>query len=405
MEYGFSRGPDALDIMMARLGQLLASHYTTKQGIIEEYAWHLTSILNTFNAYYCYDANLNFKRLIAPIYVRLSEEDETRRLLAIELDLERKGEEGADPIVFHFDDVKNGIMRVTFSAFYSNEEREYVRNETILYNLQRKNERAIEAMQDTLYGVRYTTGEEDQKRRHLNVIFPFMCDLVHRKNNTYESGNEYFTNVQVNPEYVSPSRLIKDLENDAGCHVPTITNLTVYDRECLEAYLFGSDLTYIEENFNEEHDYVPKTRLAWTLEQNDKLAFLARYPLLHLPGEKSLEWPLHSDVATKRALRLRFRNNQQKLEVLVSSIRQLFKQLRRLVEEYGKTVPLQLGNNDDDEQDEDWFSRALGKQEESELYQWNREALEFEVTRQEELIQLYSETIDDAVERLRALVK
>lgn len=202
-------GPDAFTKFFRYIGDLEVSKQlrTTK--------WHISTLLNTFNTYYCYDIHPTHVKEIMPIHI-----NGRGRLMAIELVLGKT--QNDDTFMFYFDNTLSidicllGELRDQFKVegpmglFFI---------EPVVY---------IHELPSSSYAITYMVTNSTRfgappLRRDITNLFMW----------------------HVNLKYVSPARITRNtkwLENPV---LPLETNDYIY----ILRFLFGSTLAYIEENF------------------------------------------------------------------------------------------------------------------------------------------------------------
>lgn len=236
--------------MMRRIDAIIERRDNAEPDIIKDYAWHLTTILNTFNAYHCYEVSLDRQREIEPVWLEMklmNGESTIVRLLSITIDREYK---------FNFLlERKTNATRLYYSyEAFMRSDPVFVQNETV-----------------------YDTRINDIGNLDMPVIStsynqqvrmpPFYEDLVYIKEGNIfmmpVNGNSYSDfEIHVNLKYLHPFRVLygNDANNilDSTVRGDGLTNMSAH----LNDYIFGVDWSYVENNFNDDDDvYQPRTRI------------------------------------------------------------------------------------------------------------------------------------------------
>lgn len=240
---------EAYTTMMRRIDAIIERRDNDNLDIIEAYAWHLTTILNTFNAYHCYEVSLDRQREIEPVWLGMklmNGESTIVRLLSITIDRDYK---------FNFLlERKTDATRLYFSydAFVRSDP-VFVQNEATIYDT------SVEPLKK--YGLLMISTSYNQQIR----MPPLYDDLAHmEKENIFEvttTSNSYsLKDIHVNLKYVHPFRVLYkekvDKLLDSTVTGPFLTNKSAH----LNDYIFGVDWSYVENNFNGDV-YEPRTRI------------------------------------------------------------------------------------------------------------------------------------------------
>lgn len=237
---------EAYATMMRRIDAIIERRDNDEPDIIKDYAWHLTTILNTFNAYHCYEVSLDRQREIEPVWLRMKPmngESTISRLLLIMIDskykfnflLERKTD--ATRLYYSYDT----FMRCNPV---------FVQNEAVY-------DTRIEE-QGKLDIISVATSDQSNLR-----MPPLYADLVYDSNGfmVYEGDNSYSpSDIYVNLKYLHPSRVLHGNDTDKlftnSAYGDRLTNKSAH----LNDYIFGVDWSYVENNFNGDV-YEPRTRI------------------------------------------------------------------------------------------------------------------------------------------------
>ena len=237
---------EAYTTMMRRITAIIERADDGKSDIIKEYAWHLTTILNTFNAYHCYNVSLDRQREIEPVWLKMDEDFITVRLLSIMIDSEYK---------FTFLLEKTDATRL----YYSYEA--FVRSKPVLTQNEAVYDTRIES-QGKLDMISISTSFDQLNDSRLRMP-PLYCDLKYGdgKFGVIERDNSYSNfEIYVNLKYLHPSRVLHGADTDIisknTARGSKLTNGLAY----LQDYLFGVDWSYVENNFNGD-TYKPRTRI------------------------------------------------------------------------------------------------------------------------------------------------
>lgn len=244
---------DAYTTIMRRITAIVKRSNDDAPRIIEDYAWHLTTILNTFNAYHCYDVSLEKQREIEPIWLdmMLKRGSTIVRLLSIMI-------ESKYSFTFLLES-KIGAIRYYFAydAFVQS-------NPVFVQNENGYDTRINKT--DKLDTVTISTSYKDVSTTDVRFRMPpLYTDLAYTEKESIfevtENDNSYKNyEIYVNLKYVHPYRVLYG--NDTGklfentARGTRLTNIASY----MEHYLFGVDWSYIEENFSGDV-YVPRTRI------------------------------------------------------------------------------------------------------------------------------------------------
>ncbi len=285
-------GYGAFSKLLPRLYLIKLRQRNEDPMILRNNAWHMSTILNTFNTYYCYDiSNDKRRRLIRPVFVSLAKNEPYRRLLSIELTVGSGDPLEQDDIVFHFDDDDPAkiFIRVRFTEFYLNVDKKFKKGKPPYYK--RGNER-------TCYIVRLTNTQEEEGITY--GILPYKCDIAFDKTTEhYETFSGIHVMLNVDSECINPSRRIKsdDEESFFDCNSPLngkIGDLTETDKEALDEYIFGSDIGFLNANFDYTGRYVHRYRLqsySYVTSPSKELKILANeeYRHMFLPSDKEKE--------------------------------------------------------------------------------------------------------------------
>lgn len=239
---------EAYTTMMRRIDAIIERRDNDEPDIIKDYAWHLTTILNTFNAYHCYEVSLDRQREIEPVWLRMKLMNggyTIVRLLSIMIDTKYK---------FNFLlERKTDATRLYFSY-----------DEFMGYD-------PVPVQNEAVYDTRIndignldmpviSTSYKQQIR-----MPPFYEDLVYMKEGNIfmmpVDGNSYSDfEIHVNLKYLHPFRVLygNDATNilDSTVRGDRLSNQALY----LNDYLFGVDWSYVENNFNGDV-YEPRTRI------------------------------------------------------------------------------------------------------------------------------------------------
>lgn len=272
--------------ILYRLWDLSITHAIANPNYLRENAWHLSTLLNTFNAYYCYDVTpFNDKAEIQPIFVRFGTETEIRRLLSIELLLGERGED--DDIVLHFDDTINRILRVSAFAFSGAEDYTVVSSSSTdeigRYTEKPPIDKAL---------VRYSTDDTT-----VIEIMPFRCDILTTQVNTV-TINGVFRDLIIDRRYVADARIVKTgmyrCSGPANYRTNGIKDTVI--KETLYAYIYGADIGYLNANFDETGTYSPKSRIAWQVSDGDPIfAQLLEYSKISVPTGDQLKLAVYQE--------------------------------------------------------------------------------------------------------------
>ncbi len=267
-----------------RLSDITTAH-TSKPNFFRENAWHLSTLLNTFNAYYCYDVS-PFRDdevpSIRPIFVRMWATREVRRLLSIEVLL--ADENKYDDFVLHFDDATNIITSIAAISFAVGDTSYEVvaENELPPRDERPRPERCI---------VRYSTNDNP-----VTEIMPFRCDVLVAPSNAVTMSG-VFRDLRVNMRYVSDARIVTTAKYSCT-GPPNYRSDGINDdtlKKTLYAYIFGADMGYLNANFDKYGSYSPKSRIAWPIADNrdPMLAQMIEYSKIYAPTEKQLALPVY----------------------------------------------------------------------------------------------------------------
>jgi len=288
-----SKGTTAFKSLYDKLALIKDSHKTDNKYIYDR-AWHLTTLLNTFNSYYCYDIYHNEMREIDPIfflYTHKNEKGEVSftiryRLLAIKIILGEKEKRLDDNFYFYFEgskpiqkDATNTPVIITSDMYDKNQSIIHkwsfgtfrVRYETDKSIIHDENMNFYLHNNDYInkydYSILYTPFKSEIP------IPPLYSDIESFKGKIYDFNN---TNIElyINLKYITYNRIKFDdytpnyILKKANIDTEKI-NLTENTKKYLISYLFGSDISYLDENFGEYGDYDPKTIFPYVSNQDE----------------------------------------------------------------------------------------------------------------------------------------
>lgn len=376
----------------------IKARQSVEPSFLKDNAWHLSTLFNTFNAYYCYDVHpKETRRTIRPIFIRFNKEDDNElgRLLSIEIVV--IGPEEEEPIydiAFNFDSEHIKIRRLLFHEFVP-----FVHDDMyskpLYYDY---NESDI-----TDKFVHYTDAETDLG------ILPFKCDIGTDEKGT-RSLSGLFGNLYINYKYVSPIRITEASEESLHCFSPfdesfySKENITPLDRKRLISYAFGSDLGYLNANFNKSNTYTPTCNIRWDSSTSNSLEILStpEYGLLYLPNTEKLNSmkTYDEDISDYHgSLRISTRSNESN----ISLYNKLFASIsRHLIIEEGDTL-LQLGTKEREETD-DWDVAEKIRNITSTRYMSTHE-LEIQLLEQERVLEIMEFCVDELINRMTRLIE
>lgn len=211
-------GPAAFD----KFFLYLRAESIKKKGDLMMTKWHLTTVLNSFNTYYCYDIHPTHEREISPIFIK-----DNGRLMGIELVGDLSG--GPDTFVFYFDFVEKDGTSTVNPVFLPKLEELYDKN-----NKQFKFDEPVTYTHDSLdkgsrYSIVYRTNDKNRGAP------PLRMDIT----------NEF--EWHVNLKYVSPGRIIQLKKESVTAQIPSLpTEGDIY--HFMLRSLFGSTLAFIHMN-------------------------------------------------------------------------------------------------------------------------------------------------------------
>ena len=173
----------------------------------------------------------------------------------------------------------------------------------------------------------------------------------------------------------------------------------------LVAYFFGSDMSYLDENFNSGHDYVPKTRIDWSDGINELFTLRnLEGRLLYLPTDAEL---LLTERDERKAVDLLLRahkDNHKHLEHIGRVFRHLISQIRQL----SHPITMSLKAREDDDDDDDWTREVLERQNakgpDLRPKPKSRRDVESSLLLQEDALNYYYSELEYALYRLRAII-
>lgn len=358
-------GIDAFEKILAKINLIKGKQILvlSKRTILRNHAWHLSTLLNTFNTYYCYDAHpRKDMRRIRPIYVKFDKDSNYRRLLSIEIIINDNDKEGfSDDVVFHFDDENTAIKirRVAFYDFIAMVDREYTSEYQGLYDV----------AQDEI-GVRYTNSlgdEEEEENTNTLAILPFKCDLTVYVNRG-ESLSGLHTGLFVDRAYVATSRISTSERDYVDCRSPYdqsfFDDMSDEDKKALTDYIFGSDLGFLNANFDNDGQYRPRYHIYWDTRVPSKhLTRMTKpkYKLLYLPStieeEGLLSMKTYDSAAYERQLKIQITDTVKENTLYLSIVDRTIHIIESLVRPNDKL--LSFGSIDDDDDDSDWVDQKM----------------------------------------------
>lgn len=239
-------------------------------NVLNDNAWHISLILNTFNTYYCYDVNYRMTRDIKPIFIK-SKEGYYTRLMCIELHIDDNDNREYDTFLFTFEyiDNDNPILTLNYNEFLEQygkvshiilsdmnklpqiDMKRYEKGNDIINNKQRM---------IIIYGI---DGKNDVS------VLPYHCVIF--KNPGDGSNYRVLSTkdiVFVNLKYVQYNRIVLSNMNITVSCVSDGKGKIKDNRIRQEQihFIYGCSLSFINENFdNNTNEYKPKTRSDWDL--------------------------------------------------------------------------------------------------------------------------------------------
>lgn len=224
--------------------------------MLRDAAWHITTLLNTFNTYYCFDIHYDHPAEIDPIWLLLKNQTATGlvRLMAITIHIET--DSNNDTFWFWICSDTGTMTILTHDVLTSL---------STVYTERRGGFEPIQEI-DTYQMINYTARLVGGKK---NFYMPPIY-------NTFEYGDEGsgwdepdgLETWYPNFKHISKARILSPpIVKREHVSAPFATqskddNISTEYRDQLIAYLFGADLLYLEENFSED-EYTPTTRIAW----------------------------------------------------------------------------------------------------------------------------------------------
>lgn len=265
--------------------------------IIGDNAWHISTILNTFNRYYCYDANAECLRGITPIFlnVQYRSKSSISRLLSVVVHIDKNNTKN-NTIYFYFDRPLDTDGKPLIVRTLGDLGQQIVRDEALFYDVN------YETVRDHYFGndtsqwpidysryIRYTMLANGGKLTY--VLPPVYGDLyainnmdfLENKRVVYKDINGSPFEWYVNFAYVARNRMAnKDGDDTKRAPIAIFPQLTPKARRCFLRYLFGADIDFIEENFLGQVVYKKKTHIHWDFDAQKELAPLVSFDMLHL---------------------------------------------------------------------------------------------------------------------------
>lgn len=225
--------------------------------IINRHRWHLTTLLNTFNSYHCYDIHYDHTREIEPFWFTVMDKGVSSftRLMAITLD--KTG------FVFWVDH-ERAIVPIVYDRFIH-----------LVRNIVRDNKNKRYQHKGYPEYILYKDFEESPR-----YAPPLSNNVVYMSDDVFiePQYDAFFIEWHVNMKYVPHSRTtnsshVKHPETPTPFVLPSLPKTDprrADDRVSLEyvaylkTYLFGSDWSFIGENFIGDV-YTPATALEWNI--------------------------------------------------------------------------------------------------------------------------------------------
>lgn len=386
-----NRGPRAFEVLWQRLFKIDAHRNFRDKYFIRENAWHIATILNTFNSHYCYDVHYSYIKEISPIYIRFAYKDvvDTRRLLSVEIALDKTNNPLRDAFIFYFDDGVDQIIPLSFAVANS------------LFGGEKYREYQVVIPNDAAYKDVFIA---------CNKIAPFNCDVwLDYDTSKCETVNEYFTNLHVNLRYVRENRISPAESSSPNCTFDAniFENVNDVDKKTLITYLYGLDLAYMDVNFDADNEYKPKQRIEWSTRLTEVFLKLSvDHNVLYLPKDKALtQLQARREQTIVKLLTSLLDEKARILSFLTSVITRTNHTLKSIINTIPKSFTLGVNNNGGNDEAGNLLDKALQKQQTDNVIAVTREELDQRIDEYDYYTDLCMVIIDEVTFEVELMIK